>query len=103
MRVDEAIYLLAGYGANIHPNNPVAEAVKMGIEALEELPSVRPEKKQVIYYGDGHAGGELGYDSAECPSCGYIYDEFDYVWGQPFCPHCGQALDWEGEKDGLDK
>lgn len=57
MRVDEAIYLLAGYGANINPNNPVAEAVKMGIEALEGLQSVQPETircGECKYWRDDH-------------------------------------------------
>lgn len=134
MRVDEAIYLLAGYGANINTNNPVAEAVKMGIEALEGLPSaqakldewctdckeydhekhccprynrvireaveeIKPERKSVIYYVDGYSDGCMMYDTAECPSCGYMFDEDDSVWKEPFCPHCGQELEWEGEQE----
>ena len=60
-----------------------------------EAPSAGPEKKSVIYYGDGYADGVLVHDCAECPSCGYIYDRNDAVWGEPFCPHCSQALEWE--------
>lgn len=68
--------------------------------AIETVPSAQPERKSVIYYGDGYADGAIVYDEAECPSCGRVYDQEDFhVWGAPFCPHCGQALDWEGEKD----
>ena len=67
---------------------------------LLELPSVQPEQKSVIYYGDGYSDGAIVYDEAECPSCGRVYDQEDsHVWGAPFCLHCGQALYWEGEKD----
>lgn len=70
---------------------------------LDELPSVRPEQEPqlVIYSGDGYADGELVYDWAECPKCGYEYEEDDKDWKEPFCPHCGQALEWSEyeEKD----
>lgn len=55
----------------------------------------RLEKKYVFYYCDGDLDDVMVYDCAECPSCGYIFDKNDTVWGEPFCPHCGQALEWE--------
>lgn len=66
------------------------------------LPSAQTAPKAVIYSGDGYADGCLVYDSAECPECGYTYEESDKEWGEPYCPHCGQLLDWEmrGEQDG---
>jgi len=65
------------------------------IADLEALPSAQPEPKSPVYYGDGYADGQMVYDSAECPTCGYIYERRDSIWGEPFCPHCGQAIDWE--------
>lgn len=59
----------------------------------------KPERKSVIYYVDGYSDGCMMYDTAECPSCGYMFDEEDSVWKEPFCPHCGQRLTWKGEQD----
>lgn len=70
------------------------EVEKMAIKALE-----RTEPKEVIYSGDGYYDGELVYDLAECPECGYEYEEGDIGWGLPFCLKCGQALKWEVEHD----
>lgn len=36
-------------------------------------------------------------ETANCPSCEYQFDDYSDLWGEPFCPHCGQALDWEAE------
>ena len=71
-------------------------------QALSEMKKMlesRKPKTTPIYFGDGLFDGEIVLDMAECPSCGYIYDEDDSVWGEPFCPHCGQELEWEGEQD----
>ena len=69
--------------------NPVdREAFKIAIEALEQEPQL------VLYSGDGYADGYMVYDMAECPNCGYEYEEDDKDWKEPFCPHCGQVLDW---------
>ena len=58
------------------------------------------QKQQVLYYGDGYSDGEMVYDMAECPSCGYLFDEGDGLFRtEPFCPHCGQPLIWETEQD----
>ncbi len=54
--------------------------------------------KTVLYSGDGYADGHMVYDMAECPNCGYEYEEGDKDWKEPFCPHCGQALSWEREE-----
>ena len=51
--------------------------------------------RPVIYSGDGYSDGQIVYDWAECPICGYEYEEGDKDWQEPYCPHCGQKLDWE--------
>ncbi len=66
---------------------------------LMQLPSAQPERKSVIYSGDGYADGHMVYDLAECPECGYEYEESDMSWGEPYCPHCGQSLNWDTEGD----
>ncbi len=58
---------------------------------------VEQEPKAAIYSGDGYADGYMVYYMAECPNCGYEYEEGDKDWKEPFCPHCGQALKWESE------
>lgn len=64
----------------------------VAISALEkQIP------KSVNYIYDGYADGNPVYDQAECPSCGHIWDDTDDSWLEPFCPHCGQALNWENE------
>jgi rubrerythrin len=64
-----------------------------------ELQSVKPqEPKTVLYSGDGYADGYMVYDMAECPNCGYEYEDSDKDWGLPFCPNCGQNLNWESEE-----
>lgn len=52
------------------------------------------EEKELLYSGDGYFNGRIVYDIAQCPSCGYEYEEGEMIWGEPFCPHCGQKLKW---------
>ena len=59
----------------------------------------KQEPKTVLYSGDGYADGYMVYDMAECPNCGYEYEEGDKDWGLPFCPNCGQSLNWESEDE----
>ena len=67
---------------------------------IEDMPSVKPQKpRKVLYSGDGYADGYMVYDMAECPTCGYEYEDGDKDWGLPFCPNCGQALLWESEEE----
>lgn len=67
-------------------------------ELIKAIPSAE-EPREVLYSGDGYADGEIVYDMAECPNCGYEYEDYDKDWGLPFCPNCGQALKWEGEEE----
>ena len=65
-------------------------------EGIKAIPSAEP--KTVIYSGEGYADGYMVYDMAECPTCGYKYENGDKDWGLPFCPSCGQKLNWEREE-----
>ena len=67
------------------------------IEMIKVIPSAEP--KEVYYSGDGYADGEMVYDMANCPNCDCTFEESDEIWGCNYCPHCGQALKWEGEQD----
>ena len=70
---------------------------------IDSIPSVNPQDpKTVLYSGDGYADGYMVYDMAECPNCGYEYEEGDKDWGLPFCPNCGQSLNWESEEENED-
>lgn len=55
------------------------------------------DKKKIIYISNGYWDGKEVFDEAECPECRFEYEEDDKDWKEPFCPHCGQALDWEIE------
>lgn len=61
-------------------------------DALKQVP------KAVFYQGDGYADGHLVYDEAQCPECGTWFEESSENWETPFCPNCGQALDWKTEE-----
>lgn len=67
---------------------PVNEACRMGMKALEKQIPKKPD-----YEGDGYDENcELIYDTWICPNCDNHY-EVDYDECD-FCPNCGQALDW---------
>ena len=36
---------------------------------------------------------------AECPICGFEYEDTDGIWGESFCPRCGQQLSWDEDFD----
>lgn len=57
------------------------------------------KSRSVIYISDGFADGTAIYDSAECPNCGYAYEIDDKDWMEPYCPHCGQPLEWDGDEE----
>jgi len=60
----------------------------------------RTTPRPVIFECTGYADGAPVYDYANCPSCGYSYEEGDKDWGKHFCPRCGQALNWEILEEG---
>ena len=72
------------------------------MQDILDLPPVTPKPKTVLYSGDGYADGYMVYDMAECPNCGYKYEEGDKDWGLSFCPNCGQSLNWESEVQDTD-
>lgn len=87
---------------DIHPMDYNARAY---VTQIKELPSaektaeVRP--MQVELEADGYADGELVYDFAKCPKCGWEFEEDDKDWEEPYCCHCGQKLKWfENEEEG---
>ena len=41
--------------------------------------------------------------SANCPSCECEFEDYEFTWEEPFCPHCGQALDWETEREATEQ
>lgn len=73
------------------------------IQTLNKIMNwLEQEPKTVLYSGDGYADGYMVYDMAECPNCGYEYEESDKDWELPFCPNCGQSLIWESEEQDAD-
>ena len=52
-------------------------------ERLDEILSMVEAKPVVFTESD-----------AGCPRCKFEYKREDKDWGEPFCPHCGQALKW---------
>lgn len=75
-----------------YPTQRMHEALLMALEALKKEP------KTVIDVSDGYADGCDVFDAAECPACGFYFESCDNIWGEPYCPHCGQALKWEIEQ-----
>lgn len=58
------------------------KAISMAIEALEKQMPKKPTR------------GKYGH--TECACCGWIVESFCGDLEQyPFCPNCGQAIDWE--------
>ena len=60
------------------------KAISMAIEALEKQIPKKPTRTRGKY---GHT---------ECACCGWVVESFCGDLEQyPFCPNCGQAIDWE--------
>ena len=65
----------------------IAEAYDLAIEALEKQIPKKPTRTRGKY---GHT---------ECACCGWVVESFCGDLEQyPFCPNCGQAIDWEVDK-----
>ena len=63
-------------------NGRMCEKVNLALEALEKQ---IPKKPTMGKYGH-----------TECACCGWIVESFCGDLEQyPFCPNCGQAIDWE--------
>lgn len=93
MKPEEAKEIMSE--ALYNTNNPVsAEAINFAIQALEkQVPkkSIKCQYEPLIKHGWEY----------ECPSCskavGINSFSFDYTDEDPFCPSCGQAIDWSEE------
>ena len=60
------------------------EEIKISIEALKKQIPKKPTRTRGKY---GHT---------ECACCGWVVESFCGDLEQyPFCPNCGQAIDWE--------
>ena len=60
------------------------KAISMAIDALEKQTPKKPTRTRGKY---GHI---------ECACCGWVVESFCGDLEQyPFCPNCGQAIDWE--------
>ena len=83
MTYERALYWYTHNGATIEQERECESLVK---EALEKQIPLRPNDIIIKNY-------TLFYD---CPKCGtkHTHDWFDIYWKPPFCPICGQALDW---------
>lgn len=63
----------------------IADAYDMAIEATEKQ---IPKKPTMGKYGH-----------TECVCCGWVVESFCGDLEQyPFCPNCGQAIDWDGSE-----
>ena len=74
------------------------EAIRMAIAALEKQIHKRPKFDVQKNYVQGY---EVEDTYVHCPVCGYRF--YSIVNGEecagrktPFCPICGQKIDWEG-------
>ena len=64
------------------------EALNMAITVLE-----RQIPKKVYFHDEVLVDGRL-ITEAICTNCDYVItDDIEY-YREPYCPHCGQALDW---------
>lgn len=63
-------------------------------EAQDALIKRSPAKVKYDEFDEEEAAG---FKTASCPACDWVIEKFEDIWGEPFCPHCGQALDWETE------
>ena len=68
------------------------EGIVSQINVLAELVEKATPKKYAerVEFVD-----EVKWMHASCPNCKEIIDEFGYY---PYCPNCGQALDWSEEE-----
>lgn len=76
---------------------------KSEIWALREAQDALIKRSPVkIRYGEYDIGKVTGFPTANCPACEWQIEEYEDTWQEPFCPHCGQALDWETEAENAE-
>lgn len=93
-------YLCAGNP--IWDVDKVAAVMDKAIAAVEKQTPKRPTKgyvyaewlrKKLIAKGKAKTANIIG-DC--CPSCGKGFADVIYGTGYPYCPYCGQKIDWRG-------
>lgn len=79
----------------------IAKAIQTGYNEgyRDGIADARTAPKMVIYESNSYANGVLVYDMAICPACNHRFEDYESAWGEPFCPHCGQALEWNITED----
>ncbi|MFR5876338.1 MAG: hypothetical protein ACLUFN_07600 [Eubacterium sp.] len=104
MTNERAIEILNPEHREHYPSiEPVNEACRMGMEALEYRIPKKPTT-DIINRGID-ISGEYDIDSNYiCPNCKSVVGVFENEehW-YDFCPNCGQALDWRTESDQSEK
>ena len=69
---------------------------KSEIWALSEAQDALIKRSPVKIKYNNESDNAMGA-TANCPSCEWGFIDYEEYWGESFCPHCGQALDWETE------
>lgn len=69
---------------------------KAEIWALREAQDALIKRSPVKIRYNNESDNAMGA-TANCPSCEWGFVDYEEYWQEPFCPHCGQALDWESE------
>lgn len=99
MKIEEAINTLSLFGCFdckryaedldcCYDNMDCWEAKDMAIEALEKQIPKKPTFS--LHYFNSGLTGNVGH----CPSCP---EHATLMYNTPYCPHCGQAIDWSEE------
>ena len=90
MKPEEAIAEIRESG--LYGNQVHMETLELALEALENQIAKKPKKlsyEPLIKHGWKY----------ECPECGKAIGlnsvGFDFTDEDPFCPSCGQKIDWE--------
>ena len=83
MKIERAIEILnPEHREHYESIEPVNEACRMGMQALEKQ---IPKKPNIHGFREGR---EINTISFTCPNCN------KHIGRDNYCKHCGQALDW---------
>lgn len=73
---------------------PIEEACRMGMKALEKQIPKKP-----TFEGKGFDGnGNITYETWICHCCGEEHEVDYYCNDYKYCPWCGQMIDWRDFK-----
>ena len=73
--------------------NNVAIFYETIMKIINSIPSVEPERKKGKWIED-----ETGYGFWICSECGFASEAFGANILYPFCPNCGEKLDWSDDE-----